>query len=133
MTVYQSSRYVSAPIAKPPGSIKPISKVAPAPVPTLFPKRPTRRNTTPAAHMYSERVVVQGDRFDLLAGTLLGNPKHWWMLADINPEVFFPFDDLLPGSVIRIPSSATAAFTVVSQTFVPQLFNRVFDGQNVPQ
>lgn len=134
MTVYQGSRYVTHPVAKPPtaakpGSLKPILIKGPAPVPTLFPKRPTRRNTLPQARAFREHVVIQGERFDLLAATFLGDPRRWWMIADLNPEVFFPFDDLVGGSVVRIPSSATAQYTVTNQTFLPQVFARVFDAQ----
>lgn len=48
------------------------------------------------------RLTVAGDRFDRLANEVLGDPTKWWVLADLNPEVLFPFD-LRPGTMIRIP------------------------------
>lgn len=125
MTVYQGSRYIAFPVATPPRSGK-------SAVPTLFPPRPTRRNTTRAAQAFTEHLVIQGDRLDLLAQTFLGSPLLWWQIADLNPEIFFPFDDLTPGSVIRIPAGTVAAYTITSNTFVPQVFARVFDAQSVP-
>lgn len=129
MTVYQGSRYIPNPVASPPttkGGKKP------SPVPTLFPKRPTRRNTTVQPRPFHTYVVIQGDRFDLLANRFLGSPLLWWEIADMNPEIFFPFDELVPGSVLRIPDHRAASYTVTSQTFVPQIFARVFDAQSVP-
>ena len=48
--------------------------------------------------------VVQGDRMDTIANNLYGVPDYWWMIANANPEIFYP-DDLVVGSIIRIPAS----------------------------
>jgi nucleoid-associated protein YgaU len=129
MTIYQGSRYITDPVASPTTSK---GGKTPAPVPTLFPKRPTRRNTSIQPRPFHSYVVIQGDRFDILASRFLGSALLWWEIADMNPEIFFPFDDLAPGSVIRIPDSRVASYTVTSQTFVPQVFARVFDAQSLP-
>lgn len=134
MTVYQNSRYVSNPVASPVTAklkVKPGGKVIeyPPPTPTLFARRPTRRNSVSNPIPYNEQLVIQGDRMDLLASRLFGDPGKWWMIADLNPEIMFPFDELVPGSILRVPVSAALSYTTVSETFVPQIFARVFDGQ----
>jgi LysM domain len=48
--------------------------------------------------------VKTGDRYDTLAYELYGIADYWWKIADANPEVFYP-DNLIVGSIIRIPSS----------------------------
>lgn len=52
---------------------------------------------------FFNHVVVGGERFDTLAARYLGNAEFWWHIADANPEVFYP-EDLIPGSIIRIPA-----------------------------
>lgn len=49
-----------------------------------------------------EVVVVQGDRLDLLAARLIGDPEQWWKIADANPTL--RPDELTdaPGQVLRI-------------------------------
>jgi hypothetical protein len=37
--------------------------------------------------LLTEHSVVQGDRLDLLAARLLGDPQLWWRIADANPEL----------------------------------------------
>jgi hypothetical protein len=37
--------------------------------------------------LLSEHSVVQGDRLDLLAARLIGDPELWWRIADANPEL----------------------------------------------
>lgn len=51
---------------------------------------------------YLAYTARQGDTFDLLAVRTLGDPGKWWMIADINPHVFFP-GPIEPGTQIRIP------------------------------
>lgn len=46
--------------------------------------------------------VVEGDRIDLIAYRYLGRAELWWVVCDYN-GIFFPFD-LVPGSVLRLPS-----------------------------
>lgn len=52
---------------------------------------------------YRTYVVLEGDRLDLLAYRLYGDPQLWWVIANANPEYLFP-DDLTPGSTIRLPT-----------------------------
>jgi nucleoid-associated protein YgaU len=50
----------------------------------------------------SEYTVVAGDRPDLIAFRLLGDPGQWWQIADANP-VFDPRElTAAPGQKIRI-------------------------------
>ena len=37
--------------------------------------------------LLTEHSVVQGDRLDLLAARLIGDPLLWWRIADANPEL----------------------------------------------
>jgi len=45
-----------------------------------------------------------GNRPDLVASQLLGNPQLWWAIFDINPEIIYPLN-IPPGTVVRIPNS----------------------------
>lgn len=36
---------------------------------------------------YTEYQVRQGDRVDMLAQSVFGDPTDWWMIADCNPEI----------------------------------------------
>jgi len=56
----------------------------------------------PDAFSYRRYQVKAGDRIDLLAEKFYGNSSYWWVIANANPEVFYP-EDLTPGDVIRIP------------------------------
>jgi hypothetical protein len=51
---------------------------------------------------YQTYAVLEGDRVDLLAYRMYGDPQLWWLIANANPEVFFP-DDLVAGAIIRLP------------------------------
>jgi len=46
--------------------------------------------------------VVDGDRFDVLAYSYLGDATLWWIIADYN-DIFFPLE-LETNTVLRIPS-----------------------------
>lgn len=48
--------------------------------------------------------IREGDRYDSLAAQFLGDPLKWWMIADQNPQVFYP-ENLQPGAMLRIPTS----------------------------
>jgi nucleoid-associated protein YgaU len=52
------------------------------------------------------QTAIQGDRFDTLAYREYGDPLLWWVLAQANPEIFYP-DEIPVGTVIRIPSAAS--------------------------
>lgn len=51
---------------------------------------------------YAEYAFKEGDRLDILASKLYGDPKAWAKIADINPEIADPFY-IKPGTVLRIP------------------------------
>lgn len=48
--------------------------------------------------------VVEGDRLDMLAAQVYGDPELWWIIARANPEVFYP-EDLDYGVILRIPDA----------------------------
>ena len=50
-------------------------------------------------------VIQSGDRFDTLAETFGKDASKWWVIAEVNNFVDFPLD-LVPGTVIRIPTPA---------------------------
>jgi len=43
-----------------------------------------------------------GDRPDVVAYQLFGNPALWWAIFDMNPELIYPLG-IPPGTVIRVP------------------------------
>lgn len=51
---------------------------------------------------YSLHVAEHGERLDALASRVLGDAELWWVIANANPEVFYP-DDIPIGTVLRIP------------------------------
>jgi hypothetical protein len=56
-----------------------------------------------APFRFSQHVLVEGERLESLAYLAYGTPQLWWLIADANPEIFHPEDDLVPGTIIRIP------------------------------
>lgn len=53
---------------------------------------------------YHPYVVQEGDRLDVLAYEIYGDPELWTEIARANPEVFYP-DDLQVGTVLRMPNA----------------------------
>lgn len=53
---------------------------------------------------YSLHVVQYGDRLDTLAAQHFGDPELFWVIANANPEVFYP-DQIPVGTVLRIPDA----------------------------
>jgi nucleoid-associated protein YgaU len=51
---------------------------------------------------YIAYTVREGDNIERIATRTLGDPMRYWEIADINPQVAFPFS-LKPGTVIRLP------------------------------
>lgn len=45
------------------------------------------------------------DRIDLLAGQVFGDETMWWVIAQVNPEIM-TWDDIPPGTVVRVPSGS---------------------------
>lgn len=53
---------------------------------------------------FSVHVCGYGERLDALAAQLLGDPELSWVIANANPEVFYP-DQIPVGTVLRIPDA----------------------------
>jgi len=49
-----------------------------------------------------------GDTFESLAAKRFGDGNKWYVLADMNPQIFFPLD-LEPGTLIYLPPRSYAA------------------------
>lgn len=54
-----------------------------------------------------------GEQWPTLAWKLLGNAALWWVLADYN-DVLSPFDDIVPGTVLRYPSATHLLLSVLA-------------------
>lgn len=52
--------------------------------------------------------VRAGDTMESLAYKFYNDGDKWYAIADANPPLFWPLD-LLPGTVIRVPSKSVAA------------------------
>lgn len=61
------------------------------------------RSDVPQTRRYFTYTVRQGDTLENIASRHLGNPRRYWEIADINPQVKFP-TDLSVGTIIRLPS-----------------------------
>ena len=63
-----------------------------------------RRSTTwgePASAM--KYTVQAGDTIHSLADKFLKDQNRWWRIADVNPQIFYPLEDLAAGQEIIIP------------------------------
>jgi hypothetical protein len=56
----------------------------------------------PRGATYSYKIVVEGDRLDLMAYDYYGDSRYWWILADLNPQIDSVLP-LIPGTVMRVP------------------------------
>ena len=57
----------------------------------------------PAMPLLAEVVVTEGDRLDLITARTLGDPEHFWRVADAN-DAANPFDlTSEAGRVLRVP------------------------------
>jgi len=52
---------------------------------------------------YSFTFIHHTARADSIAYQYYTDPTLWWRIADANPEILW-WDDLTPGTVLRIPS-----------------------------
>lgn len=66
------------------------------------------RKTTVIPGTTRPYTTVAGDTLEKIAEREYGDANKWYVLADANPEVFWPLD-LLEGVVIRIPTRSFAA------------------------
>jgi hypothetical protein len=92
VAVFEGSRYATAAVirtAAADGKVRPTLYSMIAPV--------SRRAA------YRSYVVQEGDRYDLLAQRLFGDPELWWAIADLNPEFLFPAG-IPAGTIIRLPA-----------------------------
>lgn len=53
---------------------------------------------------YSIYTTEYGTRLDALAAQFYNDPELGWVIANANPDVFYP-DDIPLGTVLRIPDS----------------------------
>ncbi len=88
MTIYFDSRYADA---------IPVLVTSEKGVALTLYMRPP--NTNKQYRLYT---VVQGDSLDILAYRFYGDPRLYWMIANMNPQVHFP-DGLPAGTVLRVP------------------------------
>lgn len=91
MTIHEGSRYENAAVLRTKGAdgeARPTVYIVP---PTLV-----------GGVRYRSHVVREGERFDILAVRLWGDPELWWRIADLNPELLYP-GDIPAGTVIRLP------------------------------
>jgi hypothetical protein len=51
---------------------------------------------------YTAALIHETDTMDLFASRAYGDPKRWWVIADVNPQFFYPLD-LIPGRQVRVP------------------------------
>ena len=56
----------------------------------------------PFSFRYISHLVITGERIDTLAYQYYGDAHMWWRIADANPGIMW-FDDVAPGTVLRIP------------------------------
>lgn len=56
----------------------------------------------PADFYFTVTEAVEG-RLDLIAYRYYRTPELWWVIAEAN-NLFFPFEDVAVGTVLRIPS-----------------------------
>ena len=64
---------------------------------SVFRKFPTDHPITYVTYVWKER-----DEIARVADWFKLNPRFWWKIADINPEILDVFD-IAPGTTIRIP------------------------------
>lgn len=91
MTVYSNSRYAGQTVLR-------VEDANGVTYPTIYYRSPA----LPTRYLHYE--VVLGDRLDNLANRFFSDSTLWWFIAQANPEIFYP-DQLLPGSIIRIPQA----------------------------
>ena len=65
----------------------------------------------------SHNVVVwkETDRMDAMAEDLLGNASYWWMICLMN-DLVSPFSyNLLPGTLLKIPTDTGTIFNMIQR------------------
>lgn len=92
MTIYVGSRYEDDPVYR--------VLVDGQYVPTVYHEPPPFVQTFD----YGLHIASHGTRLDSLAQEYFGDPELGWVIANANPEVFYP-DDIPVGTVLRIPNA----------------------------
>lgn len=92
MTIYANSRYANQPVKILPNADGTYS-------PTVF------RSAVGLPPTFLHVEFRMGDRFDSLAYHYYGDSTLYWLIADANPEIFFPGGLVAPRTIIRIPIS----------------------------
>lgn len=67
-----------------------------------------RETTTTDVSGFRRHTVQAGETFETLAFKQYGDARKWYVLADANPQVFWPLD-LEAGQLILIPPPSYAA------------------------
>jgi len=62
----------------------------------------TSRGAVVKRPRYTVHTVRQGETMDIIASQHLGNPRRYWEIADMNPQIKFP-TDIDVGTVLRLP------------------------------
>lgn len=90
--IFEGSRYEDATLVQIPldGSA----------VPAIFPRQPYRYEFE-----FQEYRVREGERLDLIAEQVYGDPNQWWQILNANPEILYP--ELPVGEIIRIPHASS--------------------------
>lgn len=93
MTIFIGSRYENDPVDR-------VLSRSGEFVPTIYHQNP------PPVQVFgfSLHVAGYGERLDLLAGRFFNDPELGWVIANANPELFYP-DQIPVGTVLRIPDA----------------------------
>jgi len=73
----------------------------------VYELRPTTVYPEEGLRIYTTRA---GDTFEKLADLLFGDGNKWYVLADLNPQIFWPLD-LVAGVQIALPTKVFAAMS----------------------
>lgn len=96
MSIYQGSRYRLVPAVQ--------SESADGEVEASFSLRPTSDQNRTSYKTIQTRGT---DTMESLARRIYGDGGKWYIIADANPEIFWPLD-LAPGTTLRIPQAQIA-------------------------
>jgi hypothetical protein len=90
--IERTSRYYDGPLAQTQNKYTGKYEIS------VFRKFPDTQEVTFFTYMW-----VEGDTLSKLASTYLGNPKYWWEIVDINPNITDPFN-ITPGTILKVPN-----------------------------
>jgi nucleoid-associated protein YgaU len=93
--IHEGSRYATAEVFQvttADGSVRP----------AVYP----RRAADTGVFSFKTRRLQAGERLDMIAFREYGDASLWWVIAQANPEIFYP-ESLPTGALIRIPDAAS--------------------------